>query len=130
MTAGAHIHHTIALRWFDALDGDALVWFCRVTQMSLLRLLTTETGMGSETLSQIEAWRAYDELLDDDRISFLGEPTNIERQFRLLSSRSHSAPKGWTDDYLAAFASSANLTLVSFDRGFRHKVKNLQLLSI
>jgi toxin-antitoxin system PIN domain toxin len=131
MTVAAHIHHDVAQRWFNSLDQDSRVFFCRVTQMGLLRLLTTEAVMGAdEVLTQIEAWDAYDELIDDEQISFVAEPDTIEREFRLLSSRSHSASRGWTDAYLAAFASAENLMLVTFDQGFRGRVKNLHLLSI
>lgn len=130
VTAAAHIHHSIASSWLDSLSSDMSVCFCRVTQMGLLRLLTSEAVMAAETLTQIGAWRAYDELLDDERIIFAAEPQDIEREFRLLSSRAHPASRNWTDAYLAAFASAGNLTLVTFDQGFRGKITNLQLLSI
>ena len=41
----------------------------------------------------------------------------------------HASPKAWADAYLAAFADAAQLTLVTFDRGFRGKVGSLILLA-
>jgi len=98
--------------------------------MGLLRLLTSESVMGSEVLTQEEAWHAYDEFLEDDRIEFVDEPSKLENEFRRHSSRPHPSSKTWTDDYLAAFAISGELTLVTFDQAFRGRVKNLELLSI
>ena len=131
LTFEAHVHYLSANRWLSSLELDSRVCFCRATQMSFLRLLTTEAVMGHEgVLSQDQAWKTYDRWLDNDRVMLLAEPDGIEAEFRSLSSRSRPAPKDWADAYLAAFASASDLTLVSFDQGFRGKVKNLQLLSI
>ena len=86
--------------------------------------------MGPEVLTQGEAWKAYDEFLEDDHIEFAPEPAELEIEFRRRSSRPSPTSKTWTDDYLAAFAASADLTLVTFDQAFRGRVKNLKLLSI
>ena len=126
-----HEHYSVANQWLSSLDFGSRLFFCRVTQLSYLRLLTTEAVMGREgVLSQAEAWKAYDRWLENDRVEFLDEPTGIESTFRSLANRPHPAPRDWADAYLAAFASTADLTLVSFDQGFRGKLKNLQLLSI
>ena len=131
LTYQRHTHHEAAARWLDSLGDEDCLHFCRVTLLSLLRLLPTEAVMGvADGLSQGEAWKAYDQWLADDRVSFLAEPSNLEVIFRNLTKQSHPAPKDWADAYLAAFASMAELELVSFDQGFRGKVKNLQLLSI
>jgi uncharacterized protein len=131
LTVDSHIHHFIAHRWLSSLDLDAYVCFCRATQISFLRLLTTEAVMGKDkTLSQAEAWKTYDRWLENDRVSFVAEPPEVEAHFRSLSNQNRPAPKDWADAYLAAFAYAADLTLVSFDQTFRSKLKNVQLLSI
>ena len=125
-----HIHHAAARQWLSLLSLDSRLAFCRVTQMSFLRLLTTEAVMGKDgVLTQAEAWRTYDQVLENESVSFLAEPDEMDDEFRSLSSHNHSAPKAWTDAYLAAFASASDLTLVSFDQGFRGKVPNLLLLA-
>jgi hypothetical protein len=45
-----------------------------------------------------------------------------------LTRLRHPAPKDWADSYLAAFAGVAQLTLVTFDRAMRGKVKPIVLL--
>ena len=40
----------------------------------------------------------------------------------------HPAPKDWADSYLAAFAGVAQLTLVTFDRPMRGKVRPIIVL--
>ena len=65
-----HVHHPAAKAWFERLDENARLCFCRFTQLGLLRLLTTDAVMGEDkVLSQAEAWRAYDRLNGDERIS-------------------------------------------------------------
>lgn len=130
MSLEVHVHHAPARQWLSSLASDSRLCFCRVTQMSFLRLLTAEAVMGQDgVLTQAEAWKTYDRWLENESVSLLPEPARIDPQFRSLSNQNHPAPKAWTDAYLSAFASAADLTLVSFDQGFRGKVKNLQLLS-
>jgi predicted nucleic acid-binding protein len=84
--------------------------------------------MGDEVMRQPEAWATYDRWLEDDRVNFLEEPSGLERRFRMLTRLKQAAPKAWADAYLAAFAETSQLTLVTFDRAFRGKVKPLVLL--
>jgi toxin-antitoxin system PIN domain toxin len=115
-----HQHHASATAWFAKLNGGA-VYFCRFTQLGLLRLLTHPSVMQEDVRSQTEAWLAYDSFLQDERVSFHNEadPEPIESAFRKLTSSSRSLSQQWPDAYLAAFARVAGLTLVTFDRGLR-----------
>ena len=58
----------------------------------------------------------------------MNEPTGLEPRFRTLTRRRTPAPKDWGDSYLAAFAASGELTLVTFDRALRTKIDPLILL--
>ena len=129
MAHGGHVHHLVANDWYESLEPDVRFGFCRHTQLGLLRLLTAEAVMGEDALSQAEAWAVYDRLLADDRIDFVDEPPGLERRFRALTRRHQASPKTWADAYLAAFAEASQLTLVTFDSGFRGKVKPLILLA-
>ncbi|MFB3924151.1 MAG: TA system VapC family ribonuclease toxin [Terriglobia bacterium] len=130
LTYDGHVHHRVATRWFQSLGTNARLFFCRVTQLGLLRLLTTEKVMGEkEVLSQAQAWDAYDRWLQDERVMFLAEPPEIEAAFRVASRSPRPGPKEWADSYLAAFAQTANLTLVTFDRALRLKVGQSLLLT-
>jgi len=124
-----HVHHRTALQWFEHLAPMARLFFCRLTQLGLLRLLSSTVVMGPDLAkSQQEAWKAYDSWLQDERIGFLEEPAELEARFRALTRSPQASPKDWADSYLLAFASAADLRLVSFDQGLRQKGTNLLLL--
>ena len=128
LTHGGHVHHFVAHDWFEALDDRARFCFCRFTQLGLLRLLTAEAVMGDEVLTQMSAWSVYDRWLQDDRVTFVDEPTGLDRKFRALSRSRQASPKAWADAYLAAFADASSMTLVTLDRAFRGKAGSLILL--
>ena len=111
------------------VDQGASLIFCRFTQLSLLRLLTAGAVMGDEVTSQPEAWTAYDRSQQDARVDFMDEPPGPEQRFRTLARLRHPATKDWADSYLAAFAATGQLTLVTFDRALRTRVKPLVFLN-
>lgn len=130
LTYDRHVHHRVATKWFESLGETTRLFFCRLTQLGLLRLLTNEVVMGEEeVMSQAEAWEAYDRWLRDDRVSLLAEPEGLDDAFRAMSRLPHPAPKEWADSYLAAFASAANLTLVTFDRALHKKANQSAILT-
>ena len=90
--------------------------FTRVTQISVLRLLTTHAAMDGKPITMGEAWRAYDRLFEDDRVVFVPEPAGMETRFRRHTSAQAASPKLWADAWLLAFAEAAEGTLVTFDR--------------
>lgn len=129
LTYDRHVHHRAARQWFDHLAPLARLFFCRLTQLGLLRLLTSEAVMGPDLAKgQHEAWKTYDAWLQDERIEFLEEPGGLEAQFRALTRSPQASPKEWADAYLLAFASAADLRLVTFDRALRQKGSNVLLL--
>ena len=131
LTHSRHAHHPAALRWFDSLDGGT-VYFCRFTQIGLLRLLTSRQIMEDEVLGQRAAWRACRRWYDDERIEFHREPESpeFESWFEKLSDSPAPSTKLWADAYLAAFAKAAGLTVVTFDRGFeRMKLVDAHILA-
>lgn len=128
LTYEGHVHHLAARKWFEALPEVARLFFCRVTQLGLLRLLSTEAVMGNEVLSQSDAWMAYDRLTGDARISFLAEPPELDEYFRTFSRLPRPAPKDWADSYLAAFVEASNLNLVTFDRALHRRAARAILL--
>ena len=111
-----HVHATICGEWLNSIDTDQVA-FCRVTQMGLLRLPTNESVMGSDVLASRDAWRVYPSILEDERVDFAPEPFTLEQEWRKLTSEGRPTPKIWTDAYLAAFARSAGMQLVTLDRG-------------
>jgi len=129
LTYGGHIHHRVARAWFEEVDMEERVCFCRFTQLSLLRLLTTQAIMGTdEVMTQAQAWQAFDLWLTDRRVLFLEEPPNLDGLFRSFSRQHSPSPKTWADSYLAAFAAISGFRFVTFDRGFHGKIKQLLIL--
>jgi toxin-antitoxin system PIN domain toxin len=114
-----HQHHASATEWFGRMNEP--VYFCRFTQMGLLRLLTHPSVMQDDVRTQAEAWLAYDALLQDERVSFQieADPERIESALRSLTSGGRPFSQQWPDAYLVAFARVAGSTVVTFDRGLR-----------
>jgi toxin-antitoxin system PIN domain toxin len=123
-----HQHHASATEWFGRMNEP--VYFCRFTQMGLLRLLTHPSVMQDDVRTQAEAWLAYDALLQDERVSFQieADPEQIESALRSLTSRGRPFSQQWPDAYLVAFARVAGSTVVTFDRGLRQMAAGNTLL--
>jgi toxin-antitoxin system PIN domain toxin len=128
LTHAGHVHHDVAHDWHASLETDTRFHFCRFTQLGFLRLLTAEAVMGEDVLTQPEAWAVYDRWLADERVGLLEEPPGIDRRFRSLTRLRSASTRAWADAYLSAFASTAQLTLVTFDRAFRSRSQPLILL--
>jgi toxin-antitoxin system PIN domain toxin len=124
-----HVHHLVAADWFMTLTPDATFAFCRFTQLGLLRLLSAEAIMRDEAMTQPQAWAVYDRWLRDPRVDFVNEPPGLDVHFRALTRARQPATKDWADSYLAAFATAGHLTLVTFDRRLKSKVKSGMLLA-
>lgn len=121
-----HVHSHSAQHWFDELK-DAEFSFCRLTQLAVLRLLTTEAVMGLDCQTMVGAWKLWDAVTADSRITLLPEP-GLDIEFRGLSQLPSRSPKVWADAYLLAFASAAGLTLVTFDRSLRSRTADVLVL--
>ena len=118
LTFSGHPHHASALAWFDSAPPESCA-FCRMTQQGFLRLASNPKVFLSDALTLPRAWKAYDALLGDERICFCEEPPGIEIEWRSLTGKSAFSTKIWNDAFLAAFAISSTLKLVTFDHGFR-----------
>ena len=114
-----HAHHVSARTWFERTGGKGCV-FCRVTQQGFLRLATNPQVFGDDALTLGAAWKCYDTVVKMAPIRFAAETPELESVWRQYTTAETYSPKVWTDAYLAAFADTANLTLVSFDKGFRN----------
>jgi hypothetical protein len=122
-----HIHSDKAKEWFERSSEEKFL-FCRITQITVLRLLTTAAVMRGDVKKMHQAWDLWDKVCADDRIEFLSEPDAIEWEFRRLSALRSPSPKVWVDAYLLAFASAAGLKLVTFDRALRARGAEVHVL--
>jgi toxin-antitoxin system PIN domain toxin len=122
---GRHAHHPIARQWFDEQSDNLLL--CRVTQMSVLRLVSNPAIMGADAVSRSGAWRIIDQLWSDNRVLWAEEPDHLEAVFRALSAQNDASHKLWTDDYLAAFAQAAGAALVTLDTKLKARYPSVQV---
>ena len=123
----AHIHHEKAFRWWQGVPNEPL-YYSRVVQLTVLRLLTTAGVMGADVRTMAAAWKAWDVTSGDARIVHLAEPEGLEIEFRSLSRLGTASPKVWADAYLLAFARTSGSRLVTFDRALQsHGVEVLVL---
>lgn len=124
-----HAHHVAAKQWYEAVPLSATLVFCRQTQLGLFRILTTVAVMGPEVLTQLGCWQTYDRWNQTGQVAWADEPQDLEVRLRALTGHAASSPKEWMDAYLAAFAETAGIQLVTFDRALAAKVKETVLLS-
>lgn len=124
-----HEHFSKAWSWYTALPVENVLVFCRFTQLGFLRLVTTQSVMGPGTLTQAEAWRAYDQWIEEAGAKFAADPGGLDSIFRAMTGGQRSSPKTWAEAYLAAFSIAAGLTLVTFDRALATEAKDAILLA-
>ncbi|WP_395738997.1 type II toxin-antitoxin system VapC family toxin [Prosthecobacter sp.] len=116
-----HTHHAAASAWLDEQEETGSIFFCRSTQQSLLRLLTTAGVMsvyGNSPLSNKDAWEVYESFIADDRIEFRQESSGLNAIWKKLAARRTSSPKLWMDSYLASFAVASGMQLITTDKAF------------
>ena len=122
-----HDRHATAKAWFGGLSEGMLV-FCRQTQLGFFRLMTNSAVMGEETITQRQCWGIFEDWLASGWAMMQNEPPGIEPAFRARTRADEPATKAWTDAYLAAFAETAGLTLVTFDRALAARVSGAVVL--
>lgn len=120
-----HVHHRVAAKWFDEQANDLLM--CRVTQMSLLRLVSNRSIMGDDVLTRAEAWQVVDRLRTDDRVHWADEPAQLDAVFHAISARDDCGHKLWTDDYLAAFAQASGASLATLDTKLQTRYPSIRV---
>ena len=119
-----HPHHEAAVKTWASLKRPA---FCRITQMGWLRLLCNPQVMGDLAFTPQRAWAEYEQLLEGGSIHFIDEAPDLDAILKQLAFGAKASRDFWTDAYIAAFAKSAGMRLVSFDSGFR-RFKDLECL--
>jgi toxin-antitoxin system PIN domain toxin len=114
LAAPEHVHAAMARRWWEQEAGA--IGFARLTQLGFLRLMTTAAVMDGKPLTITAAWRVYDRFYEDDRVTFVSEPPDVEKRFREKAVGRTASPKLWADAWLLAVAQQAEGVLVTFDK--------------
>jgi toxin-antitoxin system PIN domain toxin len=130
LTLSQHVFHRTTRDWNGGLRQGETVAFCRATQQTFLRLLTTKEVLapyGNAPLTNAEAWKKYDAWLATTLVTYEDEPAGMEAFWRRLRERRSASPKLWMDAYLAAFAIAGGFQLVTTDKAFK-QFKDLDCL--
>lgn len=118
-----HVHHQAARRWLETVAEPRTILFCRATQQTLLRLLTNAAVLapyGNPPLTNAQAWKVFEAFSADDRVALrIDEPPKLQAEWKRLAARNTASRKLWMDAYLAAFAITAGLRLVTTDTAFQ-----------
>ncbi len=113
-----HAHHAEAVHWLHRVATNEAV-ICRIAQTGLMRLLNNPAVMREEALDTAACWELWRRLLEDERLRFSPhEPLGLDAAFERFTSGREYSPRLWTDAYLAAYAVTAGMTLVTFDKKF------------
>lgn len=127
---GRHTHHAIAKHWYDTQPPQSTrLVFCRQTQLGLFRILTTPAVMEHEVLNQQACWKLYDRWVSTRQTVWAEESQELEKSLRARTAHPTASSKTWMDAYLAAFAETAQFTLVTFDKSLAKKTAGALLLA-
>jgi toxin-antitoxin system PIN domain toxin len=114
-----HEHHRDALAWFSKVPDDGSACFCRMTQNSFLRLVSSRGIFQEDAMTNEQAIRAYRQFRLDPRVGWMDEPAGLEDKLFVAATVRSPAPKRWMDAFLSACARLTGSCLVTFDTGFR-----------
>lgn len=118
-----HPAHAKARQALESADSARPIAFCRATQQSFLRLITTPALhklYNSLPLSNDQAWGVFEQLSQLPQVTWLDEPSGLSAQWQTYARLNLPAPKAWMDAYLAAFARMGKIELVSLDKDFQN----------
>jgi uncharacterized protein len=111
-----HPHHRSAASYWNRRAREA-TFFCRLSAMSLVRLLTNSKLMSGKPLTLARAWALYRGFSAVPGVSILAEPEGLDAELAALVTPK-LPPRLFTDAYFAALALKAQVRLVTFDRDF------------
>jgi toxin-antitoxin system PIN domain toxin len=100
----------------------APVLFCRATQQSFLRLVSTPAicrAYQAASITNQDALAALAAFQALPQVDLVDEPIGMEALWWRLAGLSVAAPKRWMDSYLAAFSISSPTRMVTLDQDFR-----------
>jgi uncharacterized protein len=118
MSAPSHVHRVKAERyWRDEAAGQ--VAFNAVTMLGLVRICCNAPIFDGSTLTPEEAWNIFQGWMAQEGVTFLGDPAGCRTLLDRLVAAGTVSSRNWTDAYLASFALSGGIRLVSFDSDFQ-----------
>jgi toxin-antitoxin system PIN domain toxin len=132
LTFQSHPLHTSASGAFAGATPDRRAYFCRSTQQSFLRLVSSANiarQYAVPPISNREAFALLQGLMQRPNVGFMEEPKDLLPSWKAYGDLTTSSPQRWMDAYLAAFAVKAGLEFVSGDDAFK-SFSGLALVSL
>lgn len=130
-TFPTHSFHAPSQTVLIAATREQPALFCRATEQSYLRLMTSPPILalhGAEGMTNGHALAALDAVLSRPEIESRDEPAGAAPLWHKLANRNSASPKVGLDAYLAAFAIAGDLDFVTLDRDFQaYETRGLRL---
>lgn len=129
-----HPFHKLAQQALQEATPANQAFFCRATQQSFLRLVSTPTILkiyGAEDLTNRDALVALSALQTLPQVGVRDEPAGVVTLWHSMAGLDSASPKVWMNAYLAAFAIAGRMDLLTLDQDFKNFVNqglNLHLL--
>ena len=117
-----HGSHRAAIEAISGTTAELPACFCRATEQSVLRLLSTtaiQAMYESPLITNEGAIRLLNEWHSEPNVTFVDEPAGTRDCWFSLAICNTPSPKLWMDAYLAAFAISGQFRFVTNDKAFR-----------
>lgn len=117
-----HTAHSLAHAALAQATPGKPALFCRATQQSFFRLITTPALLRAYAATEFNNRTAlvqYQMILNRPTVCEVAEPPGTTALWRQLAARDTASPKVWMDAYLAAFAITGGFELTTFDRDFQ-----------
>jgi uncharacterized protein len=92
---GRHVDHAVTADWCRKEADD--IAFCRITQMGMLRLLSSPAITGEDAIDRSQAWRTYDQLWADERVIRGRFAAELDAVWQAISARDDKSHKLWTN---------------------------------
>ncbi len=118
-----HQFHSISRHALQQATHAQSAVFCRATQQSVLRLISTAViakSYGEPPLTNRGALQTLEALQALPQVIWQAEPPGIFEKWRQLAGIDSASPKVWMDAYLAAFAIQSGLRIVTLDKDFKN----------
>lgn len=131
-TFPTHEFHAASLATLNSTTPQSPAIFCRSTEQSFLRLVTSAriiSRYGAEGMTNRDALFVLNLLLGRTHVREMTEPADTFALWRQLAALDTASPKVWMDAYLAAFAIGGGLKLATLDIDFKtYESRGLQLV--
>ena len=121
VTFDSHPGHQLASRAMQVMSESSPALFCRATQQSFLRFISTPAltvHYGAQEFTNDDALELLERFMASPIVGYRDEPAGLFELWKRLAARPTAAPRTWMDAYLAAFAIAGDMQLITLDQGF------------